>query len=116
MPARVNDACEEQYFAEELPAQVNGCAKVMVTVVATQALGPGDVLRRFKEEAAQDELRRGEKILVVVGLLAVGVRKLWRHMEFFSLVCCSFLVFVFVFVMMVMMMICTGFLMMFCIL
>ena len=31
----------------------------MVTVVATQELEAGDVLRRFKAESAQDEPRRG---------------------------------------------------------
>ena len=31
----------------------------MVAVVATQELEPGDVLRRFKEEAARDEPRHG---------------------------------------------------------
>ena len=32
---------------------------MMVTVVATQELEAGDVLRRFKAEAAQDKPRRG---------------------------------------------------------
>ena len=41
-------------FTEQLTAQVKGCAKIMVNVVATQELEPGDVLRRFKEEIAQD--------------------------------------------------------------
>ena len=39
----------------------------MVTVVATQELEAGDVLRRFKEEAAHDEPRRGNNIVVVFG-------------------------------------------------
>ena len=38
-------------------AQVKGSTNKIVTVVATQALEPGDVLRRFK--AAQDAPRRG---------------------------------------------------------
>ena len=48
---------------EHLTAQVKGSAKIMVTVVATQDLKPGDVLRRFKEETAQDEPRRGNNIV-----------------------------------------------------
>ena len=64
----------------------------MVTVVATQELEPGDVLRRFKQEAAQDEPRRGNNNIVVVGLAAVGVWKLPMNMRCFSLVCGSFLV------------------------
>ena len=51
-----------QIFAGQLTTQVQGSAKRMVTVVATQELEPGDVLRRFKEEAAQDEPRRGNNI------------------------------------------------------
>ena len=43
----------------ELTAQVKGAAKLMVTVVATQDLEAGDVLWRFKAEAAQDEPHRG---------------------------------------------------------
>ena len=43
----------------ELTAQGKGAAQLMVTVVATQELESGDVLRRFKAEAAQDEFRRG---------------------------------------------------------
>ena len=43
----------------ELTAQVKGAAKMMVTVVATQELGAGDMLRRFGAETAQDEPRRG---------------------------------------------------------
>ena len=79
-------------FTEQLTVQAKGSAKVMVTVVATQELEPGDMLRRFKEEAAQDEPRRGNNI-VVVGLVAVGVRKLSMHMGLFSLVCCVFVCF-----------------------
>ena len=59
----------------EATAQVKGAAKIMVTVVAIQELKSGDLLRRFKAEAAQDEPRRGNNI-AVVGLVAVGVRKL----------------------------------------
>ena len=77
-------------FTEQLTAQVQGSAKIMVTVVATQELEPGDVLRRFKAEAARDEPRHGNNI-VVVGLAAVAIRKLSMHMGFFSLVCSSFL-------------------------
>ena len=40
-------------------AQVKGAAKIMVTVVTTQELKAGDVLRRFRAEATQDEPRRG---------------------------------------------------------
>ena len=43
----------------ESTAQVKGSAKIMVTVVATQDLEPGDVLRRFKAEATQDAPRGG---------------------------------------------------------
>ena len=39
--------------------KVEGSTKVMVTVVATQELKPGDTLLRFKSETAQDEPRRG---------------------------------------------------------
>ena len=64
-------------------------------MVATQELEPGDVLWRFKAEAAQDDPRRGNNNnrYVVVGLAAVGVWKLSLHMGFFSLVCCAFLLF-----------------------
>ena len=44
---------------DELNAQVKGAAKIMVTVVAIQELGAGDVLRRFKAETAQDDVRDG---------------------------------------------------------
>ena len=64
--ARANDACMHRaIFTEELTAQVERCANVMVTVVATQELGPGDVLARFKEEPAQDESRRGNNIVAL---------------------------------------------------
>ena len=43
----------------EATTQVKGAAKMMVTVVATQELQPGDVLRRFRADAAQHEPRRG---------------------------------------------------------
>ena len=64
-------------FTEQLSAQVKGSAKIMVTVVATRELEPGAVLRRFKAESAQDEPRRGNN-KEVVGLVAVGARKLSR--------------------------------------
>ena len=44
---------------ESTTAQVEGSAKILVTVVATQELKAGDVLRRFRAEATQDEPRRG---------------------------------------------------------
>ena len=68
----------------------------MVTVVATQELEAGDVLRRFKAEAAQNEPRRGNNTnrYIVVGVVAVGVWKLSLHNGgFFSSVCCAFLIF-----------------------
>ena len=40
-------------------AQVKGSTKIIVTVLATQELKSGDMLWRFKAEAAQDEPRRG---------------------------------------------------------
>ena len=40
-------------------AQVNGSTKILITVVASQELEVGDVLRRFKAEVSQDEPRRG---------------------------------------------------------
>ena len=59
----------------ELTVQVKGAAKMMVTVVATQELEAGDVLRRFEAKAVQDEPRRGNNNnrCIVVGLVAVGV-------------------------------------------
>ena len=39
--------------------QVKGSAKILVTVVTTKVLEAGDVLRRFKAEAAQHEPRGG---------------------------------------------------------
>ena len=70
--ARANDGC---IATLTLTAQVKGAAKTMVTVVATQELEAGDVLRRFEAEAAQDERRRGNNNnrYIVVGLVAVGV-------------------------------------------
>ena len=88
-------------FTEQLTVQVKGAAKMMVTVVATQELAAGDVLRRFGAETAQDEPRRGNNIVVAVGLaglVAVCVGKLSMNMGLFSLVlffscgCGSFLV------------------------
>ena len=74
----------------ESTAQVKGAAKIMVTVVATQELEAGDVLRRFKAEAAQDEPRRGNNNnrYIVVGLVTVDLWKLSLRMGFFSLVFC----------------------------
>ena len=43
----------------ESTAQVKGAAEVTVTVVATHELKAGDLLLRFKAEAAQDEPRHG---------------------------------------------------------
>ena len=40
-------------------AQDRGSSKILVTVVATQELKDGDVLRRFKADVSQDEPRRG---------------------------------------------------------
>ena len=56
-------------------AQVEGAAKIMVTVVATRELEAGDVLRRFKAEPAQDNPRRGNNAnrYIVVGLVAASV-------------------------------------------
>ena len=39
--------------------QVKVRAKMMAAVVATRELGPGNVLRRFKAEATQDEPHGG---------------------------------------------------------
>ena len=59
----------------ELTTQVKGSAKIMVTVVTTQELEAGDVLRRFRAESAQDYPRRGNNNnrYIVVGLVVVGV-------------------------------------------
>ena len=84
-------------FTEHFTAQVKRSAKTMVTVVATQELGPGDELRRFKEEVPQDEPRRGNNI-VAVGLVAVGVRKLSMDMDSFHLCVVFSCVCVFIFV------------------
>ena len=58
----------------EKTAQVNGSATMMVTVVATQELKAGDVLRRFGAETAQDEPRRGNNNnrCIVVSLVVSG--------------------------------------------
>ena len=76
----------------ETTAQVKGSAKIMVTVMATQELEAGDVLRRFGAEATQDEPHGGNNNnrYIVVGLVAVDVWKLSLHMGFFSLLCCPF--------------------------
>ena len=64
--ARMNDACiHRAIFTEQLTAQVERSAHEMITVVATQELGPGDVLARLKEEPAQDEPRRGNNIVTL---------------------------------------------------
>ena len=65
----------------------------MVTVVATQALEAGDVLRRFGAETAQDDPLRGNNNnrSIVLRLVVVAVWKLSSPMGFFSLVCCVFL-------------------------
>ena len=59
MHTRANDACVEQYSQRINYTQVKGAAKIMVTVVATQELEPGDVLLRFEAEGTQDEPHRG---------------------------------------------------------
>ena len=56
MSARTDDARVVQY---PTTAQVKGSTNIIVAVVATQDLEPGDVLWRFKEEAAPNESRRG---------------------------------------------------------
>ena len=66
-------------------AQVKGSAATMVAVVTTQELQPGDLLRRFKAQAAQDEPRRGNNDKR--GLVALGTRKLLLCMVFLSLAC-----------------------------
>ena len=47
----------------------------MVTVEATRELEAGDVLRRFREQDAQDEPRRGNNNnqFIVLDLVAVAV-------------------------------------------
>ena len=59
MRTRANDACVEQYSQRINYTQVKGAAKIMVTVVATQELEAGAVLRRFKAEATPDGPHRG---------------------------------------------------------
>ena len=65
---------------------------MMVTVVATQDLEAGDVLRRFGAETAPDEPRRGNNNnrCTVVRLVVVAIWKLSPPVGFFSLVCCAF--------------------------
>ena len=67
---------------------MKGAAKIMVTVVATQELKAGDVLRRFRAQAVQEEPRRGNDNdrCMVVGPIASSVWKLSLHMGFFSIV------------------------------
>ena len=55
--ARATDVCVVQYLT--CTAQVDGSTKILVTVVATQELEAGDVLRRFKAEVPQNKRRRG---------------------------------------------------------
>ena len=43
----------------EPTAQAKGSAKIIVSVVATQDIGAGDMLRRLGPETAQDEPRQG---------------------------------------------------------
>ena len=78
----------------EPTAQAKGSAKIIVSVVATQDIGAGDMLRRLGPETAQDEPRQGNSNnrYTVVGLVAVGVRKLLLQMTFFStcVLCFSF--------------------------
>ena len=75
----------------ESTVQVKGAAKMMVAVVATQELEPGDVLRRFEAETAQDDPLRGNNNnrYIVLHLVVVGVWKLSPPMGFFSLVYCA---------------------------
>ena len=77
----------------ELTVQVKGAAKMMVTVVASQELEAGDVLRRFGAETVQADPLRGNNNnrCIALRLVVVGVWKLSPPMGFFSLVCCAFL-------------------------
>ena len=68
----------------ELTAQVKGAAKLMVTVVAIQDLEAGDVLRRFKAEAAQDEPRHGNDINRCIGT-CISLRMIFFSLWFFSI-------------------------------
>ena len=58
--------------------QVKGSATMMVTVVTTQELKAGDVLRRVGPETAQDEPRRGnnDNGCIVMCQVVVGVGEL----------------------------------------
>ena len=72
----------------EKTAQVKGAAKMMVTVVTTQNLEAGDVLRRFGPETAQDESRRGNNnnLCTVVCLVVVVLGNCRRPWDFFTCV------------------------------
>ena len=119
MRARANDTCVEQYSQRINCAQVKGAVKTMVTVVATQELEAGDVLRRFGAETAQDDPRLGSNNnrCIVVCLVVVAIRKLSPAMGFLSLVWCAFLLlFLLIHACVRVMMIYTAFLVMFSIL
>ena len=105
-------------FTEQLNAQVKGSGKLLVTVVATQELEAGDVLRRFGAETAQDESLRGNNNnrCIVLRVVVVGVWKFSLPKEFFSLVCCVFFSSFFIGARVCVMVICTAFLVMFSIL
>ena len=75
-------------------AQVNGSTKILVTVVASQELEAGDVLRRFKAEVSQDEPLRGNNTdRFILGLLGLGVWKLLLFRVFFIIVLGVFFLF-----------------------
>ena len=73
--ARANDACTAQHSQRVVCAQIKSAAKIMVTVVATQALKPGDELRRFKAKAAHGAPRRGndKNQCTAIGLAVVVI-------------------------------------------
>ena len=77
---------------KESTAQVKGAAKIMVTVVATQELEAGDVLQRFKAEAAQDEPRRGNNNTQYSSRSSSGLGNCRCTSDYFHL--CSFFLFV----------------------
>ena len=51
---------------------------MMVTVVATQELKAGDVLRRFGPETAPDEPRRGNSNIRCRAVRVVAVAGVWK--------------------------------------